>query len=81
MVILDTPPVVAVTDALLLGRHADATVLVARADVTRIDALMRAMDSVVRSGTRLLGVILNNFNIANAYGSYYKYYQYYHYYS
>ena len=81
MILLDTPPVVAVTDALLLGRIADATVLVARADVTRIDALLRAMDSVERSGANLLGVVLNNFNVANAYGSYYKYYQYYHYYS
>jgi capsular exopolysaccharide synthesis family protein len=81
MIILDTPPVVAVTDALLLGHAADATILVARADVTRIDALMRAMDAVERSGANLLGVVLNNFNVANAYGSYYKYYQYYHYYS
>jgi capsular exopolysaccharide synthesis family protein len=81
VIILDTPPVVAVTDALILGRLADATLLVARADVTRTDALMRAVESVERSGTRFLGVILNNFNVANAYGSYYRYYQYYHYYS
>jgi tyrosine-protein kinase Etk/Wzc len=81
VVILDTPPVVAVTDALILGRLADATLLVARADVTRTDAMMRAVEAVERSGTRFLGVILNNFNVANAYGSYYRYYQYYHYYS
>ncbi|MDP4200582.1 MAG: polysaccharide biosynthesis tyrosine autokinase [Bacteroidota bacterium] len=81
MILLDTPPVVAVTDALLLGHTADATILVARADVTRIDALLRAMDSIERSGANMLGVVLNNFNVANAYGSYYKYYQYYHYYS
>jgi capsular exopolysaccharide synthesis family protein len=81
MVLLDTPPVVAVTDALLLSHSADATLLVARADVTRVDALLRAMDSIERSGAGLLGVVLNNFNVANAYGSYYKYYQYYHYYS
>jgi capsular exopolysaccharide synthesis family protein len=81
IIIIDTPPVVAVTDALLLGRCADATILVARADVTRIDGLLRAMDSVERSGANLLGVVLNNFNAANSYGSYYKYYQYYHYYS
>lgn len=81
VVLLDTPPVVAVTDALLLSHSADATILVARADVTRVDALLRAMDSIERSGAGLLGVVLNNFNVANAYGSYYKYYQYYHYYS
>jgi tyrosine-protein kinase Etk/Wzc len=81
VIILDTPPVVAVTDALILGRLADATLLVARADVTRTDALVRAVESVERSGSRFLGVILNNFNVSNAYGSYYRYYQYYHYYS
>ncbi len=81
MVLLDTPPVVAVTDALLLSHSADATILIARADVTRIDALLRAVDSIERSGANMLGVVLNNFNVANAYGSYYKYYQYYHYYS
>jgi tyrosine-protein kinase Etk/Wzc len=81
VVVIDTPPVVAVTDALLLSHSADATILVARADVTRVDAMLRAMDSIERSGAGLLGVVLNNFNVANAYGSYYKYYQYYHYYS
>jgi len=80
-IILDSPPVVAVTDPLLLGHVADATMLIARADVSRIDAVLRAMDSIERSGAKLLGVVLNDFNAANAYGSYYKYYQYYHYYS
>jgi|GEM_PF-269268 len=80
-IILDSPPAVAVTDPLLLGHVADATLLVARADVSRIDAVLRTMDSIERSGAKLLGVVLNDFNAANAYGSYYKYYQYYHYYS
>ncbi len=80
-IILDSPPVVAVTDPLLLGHLADATLIIARADVSRIDAMLRAMDTVERSGANLLGVVLNDFNAANAYGSYYKYYQYYHYYS
>ena len=78
-ILLDTPPVVAVTDALLLGYIADATVLIARAGHSRIDALLRAMDSVERSGAKLLGVVLNDFNPASSYGSYYKYYQYYQY--
>ena len=80
-ILLDSPPVVAVTDPLLLGHAADATLIIARADHSRIDAVLRAMDSVERSGAKLLGVVLNDFNPANAYGYYYKYYQYYHYYS
>ena len=78
-VLLDTPPVVAVTDALLLGHLADATIIITRAGVSRIDALMRAMDTVERSGVNLLGVVLNDFNPIGSYGSYYKYYQYYQY--
>jgi capsular exopolysaccharide synthesis family protein len=81
MVIFDTPPVVAVTDALLLGMNADAMIVIARADSTKADALVRSLDTVERSGARLLGVVLNNFNVANAYGAYYRYYQYYNYYS
>ncbi len=78
-ILLDTPPVVAVTDALLLGHVSDATIIIARAGISRIDALLRAMDSVERSGANLLGVVLNDFNPAGSYGSYYKYYQYYQY--
>ena len=79
-ILLDSPPVVAVTDPLLLSHVADATILIARADVSRIDAVLRAMDSIERSGAKLLGVVLNDFDAAHAYGSYYKYYQYYNYY-
>jgi capsular exopolysaccharide synthesis family protein len=78
-VLLDTPPVVAVTDALLLGHVSDATIIITRAGVSRIDALLRAMDAVERSGANLLGVVLNDFNPVGSYGSYYKYYQYYQY--
>lgn len=80
-IIFDTPPVVAVTDALLLGMQTDAMVLIARADVSKADGVLRAVDAVERSNIRFLGVVLNNFNVANAYGAYYRYYQYYHYYS
>jgi tyrosine-protein kinase Etk/Wzc len=80
-IIFDTPPVVAVTDALLLGTQTDAMVIIARADVSKADGVLRAVDAVERSNIRFLGVVLNNFNVANAYGAYYRYYQYYHYYS
>jgi tyrosine-protein kinase Etk/Wzc len=80
-IIFDTPPVVAVTDALLLGMQTDAMVIIARADVSKADGVLRAVDAVERSNIRFLGVVLNNFNVANAYGAYYRYYQYYHYYS
>jgi capsular exopolysaccharide synthesis family protein len=80
-IIFDTPPVVAVTDALLLGMQTDAMMLIARADVSKADGVLRAVDAVERSNIRFLGVVLNNFNLANAYGAYYRYYQYYHYYS
>ncbi|HET6513389.1 MAG TPA: polysaccharide biosynthesis tyrosine autokinase [Candidatus Kapabacteria bacterium] len=80
-IIFDTPPVVAVTDALLLGMQTDAMIIIARADVSKADGVLRAVEAVERSNIRFLGVVLNNFNLANAYGAYYRYYQYYHYYS
>jgi capsular exopolysaccharide synthesis family protein len=56
-IIVDTPPVVPLTDTLSLRQHVDAGLMVVRADCTPRDAVEAAMG---RFGTQhLLGVILN----------------------
>ncbi|MBV9172735.1 MAG: polysaccharide biosynthesis tyrosine autokinase [Chloroflexi bacterium] len=60
VVILDSPPVLAVADALVLAGQTDATLLVVKATRTRSVALRRASVAFTRSGTRLLGVVLND---------------------
>ncbi|HMQ32298.1 MAG TPA: polysaccharide biosynthesis tyrosine autokinase [Chloroflexaceae bacterium] len=59
VVLIDSPAALAVVDASLLARLADATVVVTRAGSTRADQLRRAAELLARSGTLMLGVLLN----------------------
>jgi len=77
-IIIDTPPVLSVTDAALLSALADSTLLVIRAGVTSRAALRRAHDVLAHVDARIMGVILNaaDFNgpdryYGSRYGSYY----------
>jgi len=78
-VVLDAPPVLAVTDALVLTRLTDGTCFVVCAGRTDRNAARRALYLLERTGSRILGVVLNQVDVARVYGSYgYKYYhQYY----
>jgi polysaccharide biosynthesis transport protein len=79
-VFLDTPPVLAVTDASVLGRLADAAILVIRYGSAQRQVVRRCIDLLERSGTHLLGVAVNVVDFASPeYSEYYgrKYYEYY----
>ena len=80
IVLIDTPPVISVTDALVLAPVASVYLMVARANETRIDALVKARELLERVGARIIGVVLNEFDVTTTYGSYYRYYRYYRYY-
>jgi len=58
-VIVDTPPVLPFSDALVVSSLADGVILVARSEVSRKKVLLRATDMLARSGARLLGFVLN----------------------
>jgi capsular exopolysaccharide synthesis family protein len=75
-IIIDTPPVNAVTDAALLGSWADGVILIARAGVTERPALTYAVDQLRRVRAPLLGVVLNaiDFRRDAAYDNAYRYY-------
>jgi tyrosine-protein kinase Etk/Wzc len=78
-VIMDAPPILAVTDALVLGRMVDGVCFVVCAGRTDRNAARRALELLTRSGCRVLGVVFNQVDMARVFGSYgYKYYsQYY----
>ncbi|TPV96462.1 MAG: polysaccharide biosynthesis tyrosine autokinase [Myxococcales bacterium FL481] len=59
VVIIDSPPLLPVTDPLILARQVDAVVLVARCRATTAHDLERALGMLHRSDTNLLGVVLN----------------------
>jgi len=56
-ILIDSPPVVPMTDALSLSRHANGSLLVARAGHTQSDAIEKAIALLGRE--RVLGVVLN----------------------
>lgn len=59
VVLIDTPPLLPVTDAAVLSRAADGTLVVARSRKTTTDHLQRALGNLGRVRGRVLGVILN----------------------
>jgi capsular exopolysaccharide synthesis family protein len=62
LILVDSAPVLAVPDNLLLGNVVDRIVIVAKATSTSVRDLRRARAVVERSGGRLLGVVLNQAN-------------------
>jgi tyrosine-protein kinase Etk/Wzc len=71
VVIFDSPPVLAVTDAAVLSTAVDGTLLVVSSDKTHVQALGRATEVLKGIGNTPVGVVLNNFDIRKAYGGYY----------
>jgi capsular exopolysaccharide synthesis family protein len=78
VVILDAPPVNILTDAAILGVHADGVVVVVRAGETQTGALEYAMQQLQLVRARVIGVVLNDVDFKRdaAYDSNYRYYRY-----
>jgi len=63
MVILDSPPLLAVTDALVLTKNVDGVILVVDPKKTKRSAIKQAIEQLQRVNAHLLGVVLNNIKI------------------
>lgn len=63
IVLVDTPPVLPVADTLVIGRLAAGAVLVVEARGTPVQLVNRAKSALTRNQTRILGVVLNKFNL------------------
>ncbi|MFN2273194.1 MAG: CpsD/CapB family tyrosine-protein kinase [Anaerolineae bacterium] len=70
MVIFDAPPVVSVTDAVVLGTKADGVLLVVSAGRTKREHIQRAKDLLERGHIRIVGTVLNNAPRGSALGGY-----------
>jgi succinoglycan biosynthesis transport protein ExoP len=73
-VLMDTPPVLSVTDGVVLARHADAVLLIVRHGKSSKHVVRRARDLLVRSGAPLTGIVLNAVDLNSP--DYYGYYGY-----
>jgi capsular exopolysaccharide synthesis family protein len=80
MVLIDSPPITAVTDATMVSHEVDSLVLVVKAGNTIKESLIRALNSLKGLDIKLAGVVLNGVSKETSYDSYYYYYQYYYHY-
>ena len=79
IVLMDSPPVLGVSDASLLVSRADATLLVLQPRKMPIKALLRAKSLVQNAGGQIMGLVMNNVDISGDtqyqyYTTYYSYY-------
>lgn len=72
VVILDTPPVLAVSDPLVIANNVDGVVMVAHAAKTRMEAFRHALAMVSQHSSHMLGIVLNMASARNA-STYYYY--------
>jgi polysaccharide biosynthesis transport protein len=77
MVLIDTPPMLHMPDARILGHLADGVILVIRAGRTARDAALAARQRFTQDGTRLLGMVLNDWDPKRSAASHYQYDAYY----
>lgn len=71
-IILDTPPVQAVTDSQILSTKADGTILVVRAEKTKKDSVQNAVNLLKKVNANIIGTVLNGMDISR--NKYYYYY-------
>ncbi|MCI8497567.1 MAG: polysaccharide biosynthesis tyrosine autokinase [Clostridiales bacterium] len=68
VVIIDSPPVHVVTDALVITRYVDSTILVVREDYASIPEISQVIDSLEDADAKLMGCILNRTQISEGGG-------------
>ncbi|HYF28084.1 MAG TPA: polysaccharide biosynthesis tyrosine autokinase [Baekduia sp.] len=73
LVIVDTPPVLAVSDAVPLFEQCSATVLVVRMGATHREAARRALEMVAQARGRVAGIAATDVKITDSYGAYGRY--------
>ena len=76
-IIIDSPPITAVTDAAVLARIADGVVIVIRCGDTSRDIVRNGVEQLKGVNTTILGAVLNGVNMGKDSYSYYQYYYYY----
>ena len=75
MVLFDSPPIVAVTDAAILAQEVDGVILVLASGEVNKDYAQRAKELLDKVGAKILGAVLNKVDLKT---SEYYYYYYYH---
>ncbi|MCU0522305.1 MAG: hypothetical protein MUF84_16620, partial [Anaerolineae bacterium] len=74
-IVVDTPPILAVTDAAEIAGFVDGVVMVTVSGQTRLPSAARAIERIQEVGGHLLGLVINRLT-ARSGGYYYHYYEY-----
>jgi succinoglycan biosynthesis transport protein ExoP len=74
-IIIDSPPLMSVTDAAILGTLVDGVILVIKAETVPRKAVMEARDQLLGVNARILGAVLNDVPIKRKGYFYHDYYQ------
>lgn len=74
MILIDTPPVLAVTDAQLLASKSDGVLMVINSGKVKKEIAAKAKENLLRVNARMLGVVLNNVKRKTSEEYYYYYY-------
>ena len=72
-IVIDTPPALSVTDAVLLSVEADSVLMVIRSGQTTKAALRRVRDLLSHVNARITGVVVNAFDLHSGSSYYYQY--------
>jgi len=72
-IILDTPPVQAITDSQILATKADGTILVVKSEQTKRDSVGNAINLLKKVNANIIGIVLNE--IESSRNKYYYYYE------
>jgi polysaccharide biosynthesis transport protein len=67
LIIIDSPPVLPVPDALILGRWSDGAVIAARYDISRFPQIERARRQLDHAGIAVLGTVINGMRHSESY--------------
>src|SRR5690606_23293633 len=78
LIIVDSPPALAVTDPVVIGRYTGATIIVARHMETMMGEIDAVRNIFERAGVKVTGAILNGYKVSDGhkYGGQYQYYNY-----
>ncbi|WP_416145282.1 CpsD/CapB family tyrosine-protein kinase [Planococcus koreensis] len=73
LIIFDAPPVLSVTDGQILANKCDGTILVVSSGNTEKEMAAKAKEAILASNSRIIGAVLNNFELPKD-SHYYQYY-------
>ena len=74
LLLFDSPPALAVTDPVVLGRNMDGVIVVVDAGSTREPALVHVLSEMEKVNANIIGIVLNRYRRGRSSGYYYYYY-------